>query len=193
MYNDWVMSFWGKQKKRILVFCGVLLIGGGLYLLLLVLAPNQPISQARMEELKNEPVGETNLIIIPKIGVEVAINEGDAGALRNGAWHRYPERGNPIDGGNFIVTAHRFIFSLTPGRVRDQSYFYNIDKLAVGDNIIIHWRGKQYNYTVSEAKQVAPNAVEIEAPSKKPILTIYACTLKGVNDGRVVVIAKPEN
>ncbi len=110
--------------------------------------------------------------------------------MEHGAWWRKPENGNPKDGGNFVLSAHRFIMGMTPQQTLRKSPFYNIDKLAVGDEIIIDYEGVRYAYTIREKLSVKPEATEIEQRTDRPQLTLYSCTLGGANDGRDVLIAK---
>ena len=188
-----------KQKtsrsgaKLLFGVLGVGLLGGGLYLLSLVLAPNFP--QLALKPITPDalaaPKKSENRIIIPKIGVNIPYGEGKA-ALDRGAWWRYPERGNPAKGGNFIVAAHRFSIQPTPQSTIEKSPFYNIDKIKKGDQILVDYNGTRYTYEANEFKDVKPTAIEIEAPSETPKLTLYSCTLSGSTDGRVVIIATPK-
>lgn len=169
----------------------LLLISGGIYLLLLLRAPGiDPLSLAKQQAFIPSEIGNQR-VIIPKIAVNVEVKSGDANVLKNGAWHRLPENGNPVDGGNFIVSGHRYILAQTPEDTREQSYFYNIDKLEVGDEILVDWQRKRYKYRVEQISTVAPSQTDIENRSDEPKLTLYTCTLKGQRDGRVVIIAKP--
>ncbi|MCA9336972.1 class E sortase, partial [Candidatus Saccharibacteria bacterium] len=103
----------------------------------------------------------------------------------------YPERGNPEKGGNFIIAAHRFSIQPTPQSTIEKSPFYNIDKLAVSDKIVIDYDGARYGYEVEKVFDVKPNQIEIEAPSKESKLTLYSCELGGADAGRIVYVAKP--
>lgn len=167
---------------------------GGLYLLVLVLTPNIPILYPIKEiNVKSLPAPAANKVYIPKIGVDVLINAGGPEQLENGAWHRFPERGDPTDGGNFILSAHRFLLGVTPEKTRKKSPFYHINKLTKGDQILVDFEGKRYGYEIFQQKKVRPNQIEIEAPLKEneePKLTLYSCTFKGEADGRDVFIAK---
>ena len=129
-------------------------------------------------------------IKLPKIDINLPYSTGGAETMEHGAWWRKPENGNPKDGGNFVLSAHRFIMGLTPQQTLRKSPFYNIDKLTVGDEIIIDYNGVRYNYVISEKQSVKPDAVEIEQRTDQPQLTLYSCTLGGANDGRDVIIAK---
>lgn len=131
-----------------------------------------------------------NRIVIPKIGVDIEYGPGEI-ALDNGAQWRWPERGNPRDGGNFIIAAHRFTLAATPQQTVRQSPFYHVDKLEVGDQLIVDYEGKRYGYEITELTDVTPNQVEIEAPTTEDRLTLYSCGLGGADDMRLVVFAKP--
>lgn len=169
------------------------LLGGGLYMLSLVTAPivqpiiaMKPIDPAKLEE---PSIGEKR-IIIPKIGVDIEYGEGEV-ALDNGAQWRHPERGNPERGGNFILAAHRFTLAPTPQETVRKSPFYHIDKLVLGDEIIIDHEGKRYGYKINKKFDVRPTQIEIEAPSDDDKLTLYSCGLGGASDNRVVFLAEP--
>ena len=170
----------------------VLLVGGG-YVLSLVGAPTvapllvmKPISVNALPA----PAKTDNRVIIPKIGVNIAYGEGAASLDRGAEW-RYPERGNPESGGNFIIAAHRFSIQPTPLGTIQKSPFYSIDRLAVSDKIIIDYNGTRYAYEINKIGSVEPNQTAIEAPSETPKLTLYSCELDGSAAGRVVLTATP--
>lgn len=177
-----------------------LLIAGGAYVLLLVTAPmlsipiiNVPPDVARylkQTEHAGPDTGRPDRLYIPKINVDVAIVDGDSeAALEKGAWHRKPNNGNPADGGNFVLAAHRFRIGWTPGQARINSPFYHINKLKPGDEIVVDYGGKRYAYTVDKLYDVLATAVEIEERTEEPRLTLYSCDLRG--KARVVVEASP--
>jgi len=170
-------------------------IGTGIYLLVLVLTPNIPaFFPVEQIDAKSLPAPKGDMIYIPKIGVSVPIATGGVEALDKGSWHRFPERGDPVSGGNFIIAAHRFSIGFTPGQTRQKSPFYHIDKLTVGDQVLVDFQGKRYGYQITSQSEVKPDQTEIEAPLKQgeaPKLTLYTCTLAGSTDGRIVYYAKP--
>lgn len=146
------------------------------------------------EQARQEPAKDVDTIFIPSANIKADISEGDINVLDKGlAWHRLPERGTPPTGGNTIITGHSFVWGTTPGEIKKKSIFYDLEKTKLGDEVTIHWDGKNYKYKVSEVKTVKPNALEIEKKTTQPTLTIYTCTLGGAADGRVVVVAKPES
>ena len=165
---------------------------GGLYSLALVTSPaladivRPPVDISKVPA----PKIDENRIIIPKIGINIMFGEGTESLDRGAEW-RYPDRGNPEKGGNFIIAAHRFSLQPTPTATIQKSPFYNIDKLGVGDKIVVDYNGKRYGYAVQEIKTVAPTAIEIEAPSGAAKLTLYSCSLDGAASDRVVLVSKP--
>lgn len=184
----------GLVSKLLLLGAIAGIIGGG-YLLILVLTPNIAPVVAPMKKIdpKTLPAPKEDRVYITKIGVNIPIKTGGPEALNGGSWHRFPERGDPEEGGNFILSAHRFEIGLTPGETRRKSPFYHIDKLNQGDQILVDFKGTRYAYEINNHKEVKPTQTEIEAPLKQgeePKLTLYTCTLKGESDGREVYTAK---
>lgn len=181
------------RGSRLIGLIAVLLMGSGVYLLSLVAAPTvAPLIAMKPIDVNALPTPQKseNRVIIPKIGVNIAFAPGEA-ALDRGAQWRYPERGNPEKGGNFIIAAHRFSIQPTPQSTIEKSPFYNIDKLVVSDKIVIDYDGARYGYEVEKVFDVKPNQIEIEAPSKESKLTLYSCELGGADAGRIVYVAKP--
>lgn len=170
-----------------------LLVGGG-YMLSLAAAPTvapiiatKPITVSELPE----PKITDNRIVIPKIGVNIVYGSAGKASLDRGAWWRYPERGNPVDGGNFIIAAHRFTIMPTPRSTIEKSPFYNIDKLVTGDKVVIDYKGVRYAYEINEIKHIAATQIEIEERTDDPRLTLYTCGLGGAKDGRIALFAKP--
>lgn len=166
----------------------------GLYGVLLTKAPQLSLitpSSITLNTLDDEG-DERNRIQIEKIGLEVPYFTGGEDMLNKGAWWRHEDRGNPERGGNFILSAHRFNLGLTPQGTKARSPFYRIEELQTGDSIRVYYSGVWYDYTIRKRYIVEPTAIEIEAPTQESKLTLYACTLGGSDDGRVVVEAIPE-
>lgn len=129
-------------------------------------------------------------LYIPRLKLNLPYAAGDESVLNDAIWHRYPERGDPERGGNFILAGHRFEMGLTPGETRHKSPLYHIDKLQKDDFLYVDFKGKRYAYKVIERLTVAPNQTAIEAASTEPKLTLYTCTFKGASDGREVILAQ---
>lgn len=110
-----------------------------------------------------------NRLIIPKLQVEEPIREGvDERTLDQGIWRR-PHTSTPEQGSNTVLVGHRFTY-------HNQPPFYHLDKLAIGDSIVVVYGQKIYVYHVSGTQVVSPNEASIEALSHEPKLTLYTCT-----------------
>lgn len=185
-----------KRKSRkwplILAF---LLFGAGAYLFVLLQSPNVLQNHVNAASEEEQLISNhQNFVKIEKINVLVPFNAGDnASVLEKGAWWRYPDRGNPEKGGNFILAAHRFRLGATPNKTKQLSPFYHIDEVQQDDVIDIFYNSKWYSYKVTKKFDVKPQDTDIEAPSDQAKLTLYTCSLKGSSDGRVVIIAEPFN
>ena len=186
-----------KSKSLLTAIVALSMILAGGYMLFTILTPlfqSQFIDTANNSTTKRLAQTQTiteNRLYIPKIDINLPYLAGPASVMEHGAWWRKPENGNPKDGGNFVLSAHRFIMGMTPQQTLRKSPFYNINRLDIGDKIIVDYNGKRYEYLISEKRSVKPEAVEIEQRTNQPQLTLYSCTLGGANDGREVIIAKP--
>jgi LPXTG-site transpeptidase (sortase) family protein len=104
--------------------------------------------------------------------------------LWKGIWHR-SNTGNPVDGGNMVITAHRFLYT------GNNNTFYNLPKVKNNEIISIYWKGIKYDYKVNKVFEVTPDAIEIEAPTQNHILTLYTCTPLWTSTRRFVIQAEP--
>ncbi len=182
-----------RPLKGVIIAVAVILMLGGLYLLTLISAPAiAPIIAQKpivVDELP-KPAATEDRIVIPKLGVNILYAPGEASLDRGAQW-RHPDRGNPADGGNFIIAAHRFSIQPTPQSTIEKSPFYRIDQLVLDDKIIIDYKGTRYAYKINKIFDVKPTQTEIEAASGMPKLTLYSCELGGSEAGRIVVTAEP--
>jgi LPXTG-site transpeptidase (sortase) family protein len=194
-----------KLKRILLVIFVVVLIAGGIYLILpfapaisyAVNPPDNKISYAVSEKTleamgtqKNSrdlPIPKENRLIIPKIGVDAEIfNAPDLSVLNTheGVWHEAGSR-NPAIPGTTVIAGHRFQY-----RPPNTATFYNLDKLQVGDKILIFWSKLAYTYTITKTYETYPQnsePVRRENPNTPPKLSLYTCTPLGVK--RIVVEA----
>ncbi len=131
-----------------------------------------------------KPIPQDNRIVIPKLYVESPIVEGpNDKALDQGVWRR-PGTSTPPQGSNTVLAGHRFTY-------HTGAVFYNLDKLQVGDTIIVYWDGIEYAYKVNHIKTVSPTEIAIERPTTSPTLTLYTCTPLWSNKYRLVIQAEP--
>jgi LPXTG-site transpeptidase (sortase) family protein len=123
-----------------------------------------------------------NRLIIPKIALDDHINVGANPHLVNlGVWNK-SNTSSPPRGGNSVIIAHRFNYTGTPN-------FYSLDKVSVGDKVVIYWQSKEYDYTVKSSKVVPPTDVAVEDQTAQPQLTLYTCTPLWNSKQRLVVVA----
>lgn len=191
--NDVPKRRGSKRSKVLALVVAFVLFGVGAYLLVLLQAPAilQPQVLAATDESAMVEGGQ-NFVKIERINAMVPFNEGETElTLEKGAWHRFPDRGDPENGGNFILSAHRFRLGMTPNQTKERSPFYHLDKVQADDVIDVFYKGKWYSYKVTKTYSVKPDAVEVENPSDDAKLTLYTCSLKGSADGRVVIEATP--
>ena len=186
-----------SATRIVTILVAAIMILAGLYTLAVALTPAiiaptiNPTSNKTVKQLQSKAAITENRLYIPKIDVNLPYATGSETVMEKGAWWRRPDNGNPADGGNFVLSAHRFIMGLTPQQTLRKSPFYNIDKLRTGDELVVDYDGKRYTYEISKIFSVTPDAIEIENRTKEPQLTLYSCTLGGSADGREVIVAKP--
>ena len=130
-------------------------------------------------------VGEpVTRILIPSIGVDALVVEGvTLQALQAGAGH-YPETPLPGQPGNVALAGHRTTFGKP---------FSDLDRLTVGDAIVLVTPVGRYTYRVAQPPWVTDPAdwrvVGPEGPGGGSVLTLTTCTPRGSADQRLVVRA----
>ena len=138
------------------------------------------LKQAYQQGTVGEGDGLTR-IKIPKIGLDMVVVQGTtSSALRAGAGH-YPETPLPCQPGNVGIAGHR----TTYGRP-----FHHLDKMAVGDEIILETPVGSCTYHVARAPfVVAPTDITVVGPTDVPTLTLTTCHPKGSARQRLIVQA----
>ena len=182
------------QFKKLWILLPIIGILAGLYLLFLVNAPAllapKPVADSHLAELIPENTSPTEpRVYIPRLNLNLEFSDSPS-ALDDGLWHRHSQRGNPEDGGNFILAGHRLQLAPTPHETVRKSPLYHVDQMKRGDHIYVDFQGKRYIYEVTATYTVKPQQIEIEAPSTQPKMTLYTCTINGESDGRDVIEAR---
>lgn len=120
----------------------------------------------------------TGRIVIPKIGVDLETYEGvDQWTLRFGpSWWDVTAR--PGDVGNTTFAGHRTTFTRP---------FYDIDRIAVGDEVTFTTAAGVFTYRATSSFVVEETAVWIAEPTDTPTFTLFACHPKGSERQRYVV------
>jgi LPXTG-site transpeptidase (sortase) family protein len=139
---------------------------------------------------EDEDIPSENRLVIPAIGVDMPIVEGDSEEVLNlGVWHR-PRTGIPGQG-NMVLTGHRVGYAFLPEDIRNSTSFYHLDKLEIGSWVIIYWKGAEYDYQVYDFGIVDPTEVSVESQEGAERLTLYTCHPIGQRSQRLVYWAKP--
>jgi sortase A len=126
------------------------------------------------------PGHAVGIIRIPEIGLDMAVVEGITPEdLKKGPGH-YP--GTPLPGarGNVGIAGHRTTYARP---------FWALDRLDVGDRILVDTRRGRFIYRVAWARVVAPYQVEVLDPTPQPSLTLTTCNPKFSAAQRLVVRA----
>jgi LPXTG-site transpeptidase (sortase) family protein len=193
-----------KENRKVLAVSSIVLAFFGFAIILYTTFPiftfrfyNNPIPYQTEILLKKpdryqdvdvvlDEIPEVNTLVIPKINVNIGIVEGETLlALKDGAW-RHPTSGKPGEGGNTVISGHRFRFLPPNNRT-----FYFLDKLEKGDDIIVYWEGVERLYQVEDIYEVLPNHTSILYKGDEEKLTIYTCTPLFTQSRRLIVEALP--
>lgn len=126
----------------------------------------------KLPVIGNRPRPAENRVLIPSIGIDMQIFDGPTEKTldRGGIWH-IPNTSNPAQGGNTVLSGHRWQY-LPPSN----STLYLLDKVKIGEPVIVYWQGKEYDYRISGREVVDPNRVGILDNTPSPRLTIFTCT-----------------
>jgi sortase A len=135
----------------------------------------------------NEIIPTDNTLVIPSIHLQKTIYDGlPYPSLAKGVWHS-SHSSTPDRGSNTVMAGHRFTYN---GFQKGASTFYDLDKVNKGDDIVVYWQHKRYNYKVFDTFIVSPSQISIEAPSTQPEITLYTCSPLWTSISRLVVQAR---
>jgi sortase A len=121
-------------------------------------------------------------LVIPTLKVDTVVVEGTgASALRAGAGH-YPNTPLPGEQGNVAIAGHRTTYGKP---------FANLDRLVVGDQIVLDTPLGQHVYRVTRSPfVVANNDFTVISQNPGRTLTLTTCHPKGSASQRLVVRAE---
>lgn len=122
---------------------------------------------------------------IESILVEGKIFQGASSkTIDTGFWH-FPLSKFPGQKGNSVIIGHRFQH-LPPAK----NTFFNLDKVAIGDSIIIKHTEGEWKYIVTDIKVVDDNDLSVVRDTDDYRLTVITCTPLWTSQQRLVVTAK---
>lgn len=111
-------------------------------------------------------------------------------ALENGVAHM-AKTALPGENGNFVLFGHSSYFANKPGNFKE--VFATLDRLNIGDTIIVKANGKTYSYKVTEEKTVSPSDVSVVNQDKnKKIMTLITCWPPKTTTNRYIIVATLE-
>ena len=119
-------------------------------------------------------------ISIPKLNVRQTIFSGVTNSVFDRGVGYWPGTALPGQPGNMVLGGHR-----TAGT----HPFYDIQKLTVGDQIIVTRGGRTYTYVVNGSRIVKPTATWILNQTANSTLTLFSCHPRGTVRQRYVVTA----
>lgn len=141
--------------------------------------PSRFARDAGARPVSNTPPAGRRLVI-PRIGVDLPVLDGDVEKALERGVYRYPESGLPGEPTNMAVAGHR-----VAGR------FALLHLLKRGDEVMLYWDGVEYCYRVSTKIEVDASDTSILAPGDGERLTLYTCVPRYLGDRRTVVVALP--
>ena len=123
---------------------------------------------------------QARLVEIPAIGVYSPIVQGDDWEQLKKGVGQHVGSALPGQNGNVVLSAHNDVFG---------EIFRHLEKLAVGDEIIVSTDRHAYTYVVRDIDVVEPTDVQVMAPTDYPSATLISCYPYRINTHRIVVFA----
>ena len=118
---------------------------------------------------------------IPALSGDYPIVQGDDWEQLKKGIGQYVNSGQPGRTGNVVLSGHNDIYG---------EPFRYLDRLQVGDEIIVSSERQAHTYVVSEVRVVEPTDVWVMAPTDDARLTLISCYPYRVNTKRIVVFAQ---
>ncbi len=157
----------------------------------------QPASHVAQVLTQLETELANNTLWIPKLNIKAPLiwditATGDTNAdilksLEQGVV-RYPDTALPDQVGNVFLTGHSSNYWWEKGQYK--TVFALLDKLVVGDTLIIQYENVRYTYKVSGQKVIKPTETSVLAATNHATLSLMTCTPVGTSLLRRVVTAE---
>jgi len=117
---------------------------------------------------------------IPAIGLDAIVAEGATPSIMRGAPGHLPASATPGENGVAMITANRFGFG---------SFFLRLDRLEVGDEIVMQSAFGRTTYTVTEVHIVPADQLDLSTDSTDSVLVLFASSRLWGGSDRLVVRA----
>ena len=136
-------------------------------------------------------------LVIPKLSIDAPVipdvdgadKEAYFKALEDGVAH-FQGTAKPGEGSNIFIFGHSSFYWWKPGDYKE--IFRHLEEVKIGDEIVLWYNQKEYQYRVSETKVVEPDQVDVLAPTANEQVSLMTCVPVGTTKLRLVVIGKPE-
>jgi len=131
-------------------------------------------------------------LTIPRLGVKAPLlidvsPELIVEKLKKGVTH-YLDTAYPGEIGNSVIVGHSSDFPWNEGKYKN--IFALLDKLVIGDEIIVAYKKQKLTYKVTGSKVVAPTDLTVLKKTNQPILTLLTCYPVGTTRSRLIITAK---
>ncbi|NUT21155.1 MAG: class E sortase [Hamadaea sp.] len=138
--------------------------------------PTASPSQPATNTLAPPPGNAIARLYIPRLNKHWVVVQGVTPADIRYAPGHYPKSAMPGQGGNFAMAGHRM-----------RSVFWDLDKLQVGDKIVVETRTTWYVYAVVKTRVVKPTQVEVVSPNPPEVKAAAKSTNDNVTPGNPTV------
>jgi len=190
-----------KINRNYSILIGIVLIIISLAIPMSTFAPvfkaevNYQLNKKAEKSLEISPVDPEFSIVIPKINANTKVIKNvdpfDStiyqSALTKGVAHA-KNTATPDEIGNTFIFAH----SAGNWDQANQfnAVFYLLNKLEVGDEIIVYYQAKKYNYIVSQSKFIEGSELNyMKSKIDQKQLTLMTCWPPGTTLKRLIIIA----
>lgn len=147
------------------------------------IASGEDISSTPVPTPSATPTTVTNHLVIAGANINMPVFLGETEkTLNKGGW-LFPTTSRPELGGNSVIFGHRYMY-----RPPKSNTFWNLDKVKIGDEMVLYWKGKEYKYKVSETKIIEPTDLSVIRRTTDSRLTVITCTPLFTTKQRLVVI-----
>lgn len=120
-------------------------------------------------------------IRIPAIGVDHPVVQGDDWEQLKLGVGQHSGSAFPGQNGNVVLSAHNDIYG---------EIFRHLDRLAVGNEIILSTATQDFTYLVEDIRIVAPTDVWVMAPTEVAQVTLISCFPYRINTHRIAVFGR---
>ncbi|MCP2326125.1 LPXTG-site transpeptidase (sortase) family protein [Hamadaea flava] len=137
---------------------------------------SSPSSSPATNTLAAPPGDAIARLYIPRLDKHWVVVQGVSPADIRYAPGHYPKSAMPGQDGNFSMAGHRM-----------RSVFWDLDKLQVGDKIVVETRTTWYVYAVVKTRVVKPTQVEVVSPNPPEVKAAAKATNDKVTPGNPTV------